>query len=120
MARTAIPVTALAADAGTVPATTAVDPTNDHVVTPAGPTDRLLFHLKNTAGAGKTFTFKAGVNPPAFRKDLGDLIVSLAATTGEQFVVIESARFMQADGTLNLDVEAGATGNEAVYRLPTV
>ena len=121
MARTAIPITDLPANAGTAPvAGTAVDPTNGHVVAAGSVTRRLLLHLKNTAVAAKTFTIKAGVNPPAFRAELGDLVVSVPANTGERFVIIESARFVQANGDIWIDVEAAATGNEAAYRLGKV
>lgn len=120
MPRTALPITALPANAGTAAAGTAVDPTNGHVIAAGSDMRRILLHLKNTAVAAKNFTVKAGVNPPAFRGGVGDLIIAVPATSGERFVVLESARFAQANGDIWLDAEAAATGNEAAYRLGDV
>jgi hypothetical protein len=119
MARTAITITALPANAGTAPAAgTAVDPTNGMSVAAGGLTRRLLLHIKATFAGAKNYTLKAGANPPAVRAGVGDLV--LAINNAERFVVLEAARFVQADGTLNLDIEAGATGTIAAYRLGNV
>jgi len=75
-------------------------------------TDHMIIHVKNTVGAAKTVTVKAGVYS---RASLGDLVVSVAATTGEQLIKIESARFKQANGQIFLDWEAAMTGSVAAY-----
>lgn len=121
MARTAIPITSLPANAGTAPvAGTAADPTNGHAIAAGSDMRRILLHVKNTAAAAKNVTIKAGANPPAVRAGVGDLVISVPATTGERFVVLESARFAQANGDINVDLEAGTTGNQAAYRLGDV
>lgn len=62
--------------------------------------DRLVFIL-GSDGSGGTVTFKAGDRYPAQRVDLGDLIITLAANDG-RVVVVETSRFLQNDGTINV------------------
>lgn len=62
--------------------------------------DRLVFILGSDASGG-TVTFKAGDRYPAQRVDLGDLIITLAANDG-RVVVVETSRFLQNDGTINV------------------
>ena len=61
---------------------------------------RLVFIL-GSDGSGGTVTFKAGDRYPAQRVDLGDLIITLAANDG-RVVVVETSRFLQNDGTINV------------------
>ncbi len=121
MARDSVSLTALSANGGTAePAGVDISPTNGAVIAAPGDCQRLLLRVTNTAGADKAVTIKAGVNPPAFRKDLGDLAVTVAATTGVQYIVVESARFVQADGTINVDFAAAMTGKITALKLPAV
>ena len=116
MPRTAVTVTTAARDAATAPAATTIDPTNDHSVAVGGETRKLLFRINATFAGAKTYTFKAGANPPAARAGLGDLVLSLNAVV--RYVTIECARFMQADGAIYIDVEAAATGDIEAIKLP--
>lgn len=121
MARTAVTVTALSTNAGVSVAGvgTAIDATNGHVIATDGRTHRLIIHVKNTTGSSKAVTVKASSSlVPAFRSSLGDLVVTIAATTGEQMLVLESARFAQPDGSINIDIAASMTGTIAVYKAP--
>jgi hypothetical protein len=122
MARTAVPITALLANSEIAnPAGTAVDPTNDHVIAAGGKTDRLWIRCTNTSAGAKTLTVVKGVNPPAVRGGIGDLVVSIPATTGDRLVgPLESARFAQANGDIYVDLEAAITGIIAAFRLPKV
>ena len=52
-------------------------------------------------GAGGTVTFKAGDRYPAQLVGLGDLTITLAADDG-RVVPIETARFLQDDGTITV------------------
>jgi hypothetical protein len=101
-------------NASVTPTTTAVDPTNGHQVA-FGKSRRLLIRINSTFAGAKTFTFKAGVHG---KSGQGDLIVSLNAVVG--IIVVESARFKQADGNLYIDVAAAATGTVEAYRMPAV
>ena len=78
-------------------------------------TDRLILHVKNTVGAAKNVTIKAGTYS---RAALGDLVVSVAATTGETMIHVETARFKDADGFVLVDFEAAMTGLAGCYALP--
>jgi hypothetical protein len=119
MARTAVTVTSLAAGtAAAESAGTAADPTNDHVVTIAGPLEEYLFVFKNTNGSDRVATIVAGDNPPALSAGQGNLDITVAATTGVQVIAgLESARFIQSDGTLNIDLAASFAGTVHAYRL---
>ena len=123
MARTAVSYTDLTANTAVADvAGTNVDPTNGHTVAKAVP-ERTILRITNTTASTKTVTIKAGsANPPAFAGGLGDLVVSLTAgnvTTQVAFVgPLDSSRFLQADGSLSLDVAASMTGTITAFRVP--
>jgi hypothetical protein len=118
MPRDAIAITDLAVGAGTAqPAGTAINVANGGVINNVGDTSRLVIRVTNTAGAGKNVTIKAGVNPPAARKGLGDVVVQVP-TVSERLIVVESARHLQADGSIQLDYEAAMAGVASVVRVP--
>jgi hypothetical protein len=122
MARTALTVTTLTANTAVADvlasAGVAIDATNHHVLTVAAPLDSYILRINNTTGSTKVATIKAGDNPPADAAGQGDLAVS--CTTGQVKFVgpLESARFIQNDGTLNVDIEAAMTGFITVFRVP--
>lgn len=119
MARDAVSITALTSGSGTTnPAGTTITPSNGANIAAAGDTSRLLVRVTNTAGANKDVTFKAGANPPALRKGLGDLVVTVPATTGDVLVVLESARFVKADGSIDVDFASAMAGVVSAVRLP--
>lgn len=119
MARDAVAITALTSGAGTAqPAGTAITPANGANIAAVGDASRLVVRVTNTAAANKDVTFKAGGNPPALRSGLGDLTVTVPATTGDSLVVLESARFVKADGSIDVDFAAGHTGVLSAVRLP--
>lgn len=116
----------LTADAAiTFPATQAVDTTGTVPILAKGDTGRLVLEVLNLAGVGLTVAIKAGVNPPALRSGLGDLSVAMAATgsAGDKklFGPFESARFAQADGSVNVSFTPASGSPNAtvtVRRLP--
>src|SRR5690349_18201751 len=121
MARTAIPVTAITDNAAITGAVgTAFDSTNNHVLT--APNDgRLLLEVDNTGTSPTaTVTVKAGDNPPAFAAGLGDLTF-VVGTAGKHktLVVLDTARFLQDDGTINIDIsQTVLLGTIAAYSFP--
>lgn len=127
MARTQIPLTNLAKN-GLVnaPAGTAVDVANGHYIDVGGLAGRLLLWINNTFAGTKVCTIKAGVNPPAYRKDIGDLAVTAPNAAAAYAGPFESARFVQAPGGTDggaggrifLDLTAGMTGTIAALWLP--
>jgi type IV pilus biogenesis protein CpaD/CtpE len=85
--------------------------------------DRLIFEFINAAAAALTITIPAGTSAAAHQAK--DLAIALAATgggTAKRIVgPLESARFMKADGTIDLVfLAASSTPNCTVrcYRLP--
>lgn len=119
MARDAVTITPAAANAATAtPAGTTVVVANGAVLNGVGASDRILVRVTHTDGAAHDVTFKAGDNPPASRQGLGDLTAEVAATTGDSLFVLESARFMQNDGTILVDFETGFVGKISAVRLP--
>ena len=131
MARTSITVSTLVPNGNlAAPSGTNVDPTNGMNVAvtttgmPAGPNlNNLILVVSNTAGSSKVVTVKAGVGGgvtpgAAFRAGLGDLAVTVAASGTQYIGPLESARFAQADGSLNVDIASGMTGTIAAVMMP--
>lgn len=120
MARDVVAVTQLASGAAVAqPAGTAISVANGSAL-PALPNHQaaVVVRITNTAAADKIVTFSAGVNPPAARKGLGSLAVTVAANTGDVDVLLETARFAQADGTIYVDYAAGMTGFISAKAVP--
>jgi hypothetical protein len=121
VARTNVPITDLLANAENEnPASTAIDAANNHVIPAGAKTRRLLLRIVNTFAGSKTVTIKAGVNPPSVRAGIGDLAVVMGAQNDVAYVVLESARFAQANGDIYVDVAAATTGSILALRLPAV
>ena len=123
MARTALTPVVLTANAVVAdPAGTALDATNSHVIAAGVATDEYVIRVVNTYAGTKTVTLKAGSNPPADAQGQGDLVLSLATgsvtPTVKWFGPFTSSRFLQNDGTVNLDVAASMTGTITVFRIP--
>ena len=119
MARTAVPYSTLVGNSNlTDPAGTALDATNDHVISAAVP-ERTVLRVTNTNGSDRVITIKAGDYPPAMAAGQGDLTVNVAATTGVQWIgPFESGRFLQSDGTMEIDVAASHTGTVTAFLVP--
>lgn len=120
MARTAVTVEALSRTGATSPSGTTADPTNGHVVDLAGyPLEEFVFRFTNTNGSNRVATIKAGANPPALSAGQGDLAITVPATSGDMTVAgLESARFLQSDGKINIDLEASFAGKVYAVRVP--
>lgn len=119
MARTAVAYSTLVANSNlSDPAGTALDATNDHTIANAVPEETIL-RITNTSGSDRIVTIKAGANPPALAAGLGDLTVTVVATTGVQwFGPFESGRFLQTDGSMSVDIVASHTGTITAFRVP--
>ena len=123
MARTALTPVVLTANTSTAdPAGTAIDATNSHVFTSSSPLDEYVIRIVNTTATTKVATIKAGDNPPADAAGQGDIAVSLATGSVTPTVAwvgpMASARFIQNDGTVNIDIAASMTGFITVFRIP--
>lgn len=120
MARTAVTVEVLSRTGATSPSGTTADPTNGHVVDLGGqPLEEFVFRFLNTNGTNRVATIKAGANPPALSAGQGDLAITVPATTGDMSIAgLESARFLQADGKVNIDLGASFAGTVMAIRVP--
>jgi len=92
-------------------------------LTPAGDTRRILIEVINTAQAADTLTVDilAGDQPPAMSAGLGDVQFTVAQNA-VRYIVIDSARHMQSDGTISIKVTPAATKTQTAtiraYKLP--
>lgn len=140
MARTNLPLTKLDPKAPTLnSAGTAVDAANGMNIALAASTipsqaggDRLILYVQNTTAATKTVTVRAGAGVaapsnfgyaypiPSQEQGFGDLVTgNLTATTGTAFIgPFELARFVQPDGSINVDFTASMTGTIWAVLLP--
>lgn len=119
MARDAVAITTLAANGGAdEPSGTAIAPANGATIAAQSDCRKLLVRITNTHGSDHPVTVKSGANPPAFRQGVGDLSVTVPATSGVRYLTLSSARFAQADGAIYLDFETGMTGKVMAFRLP--
>jgi hypothetical protein len=122
MPRTAVAYSNLAPNSNlSDPAGTTIDATlvtNGVVIENADP-ERTLIRVANTAGTDKVVTVKAGSGVQSWMAGQGDLAVTVAATSGKQFIgPFTSARFQQQGTKLYVDFAAGTTGTITVFKLP--
>lgn len=130
MARTNLPLSTFTSGADLNDAGTTVDQANgmniqlpSTAIPVGGSTDRLILYVTNTAAATHVVTIRAGTSlPPAFEGGKGDVTTgNLTASTGTAFIgPFEPARFVQSDGSVNVDFDSGFTGKIWAILLPRV
>lgn len=132
MARTNLPTSTFVLPTGAAtstglldPAGTAIDQANGMNIAlasgalPSAPTAHNLYLRVNNSAAGPhNVIVRAGAYPPAFRAGLGDLTVSVVNATTRWIGPFEAARHMQADGSINVDFDAGTTGTITAFLSP--
>jgi len=117
MARDAVTVTTLAIDSGTArPTGTTVNVSNGMTIAVAGNTRKLIVELLQTDATSRVATFPKGTTQEAVRAGVGDLAITCAQNV-RQYVVLESARFVQTDGAIWINFAASFAGTVAAYRL---
>ena len=86
----------------------AIDVADDHTLEGADAYRYIviLVHISAGTGTGGDIALKAGTAHPAFRRGLGDLAIGGNLVATEEYVLgpIETARFLQSDGSIHLDV----------------
>jgi len=108
---TTLTVTALAAGGTAEPSPDTIDTANTTtgipIAVPAN-CNQLLVRIKqtNSASGTQTLAVKAGPNPPAFRGGMGNLTFTSVAKNAIKYLRLETARYMQADGTIRLLISA--------------
>lgn len=120
MARTDVPIVTLSRAGAATNAGTVADPVNDHVVDLAGiPLEEIVLRFTNTNGSDRVATIVAGDSPPALSAGQGNLDITVTATSGDMTVAgLESARYLQSDGTLHIDLAASYAGAVRAFRVP--
>ncbi len=76
--------------------------------------DKLVVRVKNTFAGAKNITVKAG---DFLANGQGDLVQAFAQDE-ERFLVLESVRFKDFDGNVDIQVEAATTGFIMALTLP--
>lgn len=122
MADETVTITALALDTASADMltesgnTVEVDATNTAVISDIHPSQRVLVILYENGGGAATATVQAGDRPVAPRAGLGNLAISVPQ--GDCIaVVLEAARFMQSDGTMQIAI-TGQHTHVTALRLP--
>ena len=120
MARTAVTVEVLSRTGATSPAGTTADATNDHSIDLGGyPLEEFVLRFTNTNGSDRVATVVAGDSPPALSAGQGNLDITIPATSGDLSVAgLESARFIQSDGLVHIDLAASFAGTVYATRTP--
>ena len=118
MARTVATLVEVALNSSTLDGGGTTYDVSNGMYIPAVPANRdLLVRLTNTDDdTGLTVTFLAGDYPPALASGQGNLAVTVAFGT-TRWVVLESGRFLQSDGTISVDVTVN-TGKITPLVLP--
>jgi hypothetical protein len=104
----------------------AIDKGNGHVIAAGSNFKRMLILVHISAGTGTLgdVVLKAGDAMPAFRRGLGDLSAGPGLVANDEKVIgpIETARFLQSDGTIILDItdtsNTDIAGTVEAYELP--
>lgn len=120
MARDAITITALSLNTALADvAGDTIDATNDAKLTPAQPLGRILLRISHTDSGTNTVTVKAGDMPPA--TSATDLTVSFgdgSSVPVVKYLVLSSDRYLQSDGTVEIDYSSSFAGTIAAFALP--
>ncbi|MFG3136123.1 hypothetical protein ACGFZA_07855 [Streptomyces sp. NPDC048211] len=122
MPRTAVTYTPLVPNGHlTDPAGTTIDSTlvtNGVVINNVDP-EHTLIRVTNTHSSAHNVTVKAGTGSAAWMAGQGDLVQSVALTTGVEFFgPFTSARFQQQGTKMFVDFASGHTGAITVFKLP--
>jgi hypothetical protein len=91
---------------------------NGQVFTPKKAAKVALLVYNSKAGAINV-TIRKGVYPPAEDSGVGDLVVNIPTTAFWNLIgPFDGSRFLQKDGTIQVDTDAAATGAMYVVELP--
>ena len=122
MARSAITLKELSVNTQGEATADAMDATNGHSLDlGSNPARKVLIQFHHTTAAQKVASILAGDNPPADAAGQGATSVTMedgSSTATFYAVVVESARHIQDDGTINIDLAASTTGFIRAYALP--
>lgn len=104
----------------------AIDKSNHHSIAAGSNFKRMVILVHISAGTGTLgdVILKAGTAHPAFRAGLGDLSAGPGLLANDEKVLgpVETARYLQSDGTIHLDIvdtsNTDIAGTIEAYALP--
>lgn len=76
---------------------------------PAQGSKLLYFRAANASGGAGNFTIFAGSQPLAISSGQGNLVVAVANSTSQWIGPVDSARFLQTDGSLKIETSVVLT-----------
>jgi ribosome-binding ATPase YchF (GTP1/OBG family) len=118
MARGSVTITAVPIETATVrPAGLTVVQADGATIPAAGDTRKLLIEFNQTDATARVATIVKGAGAQAVRSGIGNL-VTVGTQNVPEYVILESARFAQADGSIHIDFAASWAGTVRAYRLP--
>jgi len=94
----------------------AADNTYEDIPIARGAGSKVILKV-TVATAATTTTIKAGVSPPAIAAGQGDLAFTSLAT-GTYYIILETGRFAQANGNIQIKAATAANVTAAVLKLP--
>lgn len=124
MARTAFAPLPAVKNSGEAETSATIDQANGMVIAGADP-EKTVLRVSNTGTAGNVIVraaatgAAAGVLNAAWMRGQGDITVAVAATTGVSYLgPFDSAKVLQADGSMYVDFGAGVAGKLTALLLP--
>lgn len=94
----------------------AIEATGGNLIKGCNNLDRAFLLVENSTAGTKSIEVLGGENPPAARKGLGKLTVSMEEKT-LNIIPLESARHLDKEGNLVMTVTAATTGKIALVVL---
>jgi len=97
----------------------AIDQVNGMNILPVKRFHKLVIAIYNSKAGNIVTTIRKGIYPPAEDAGLGDLVLAGQVTVTFNFIAgLDGSRFMQNDGSVNIDWDAGATGVIWAFEAP--
>jgi hypothetical protein len=101
------------------PVANTVTQANGSYIAGGSASEQIVIRVTQTAASAKAVTVRAGVHPPAISAGQGDYVSAQIAQNAVLWLgPFTSGRFLQADGKINIDYEAGFTGSATCFVLP--
>lgn len=120
MSRTAIAVITASPNSSASDTHTDIDQGNGMYVPASAPGEQTILRVVNSHNdADQIVTVNEGDSPPALSSGQSHLHVTVAQNGGVKFIgPFTSARFIQSDGTIEVDFDAGFVGEIVAIRIP--
>lgn len=119
MATTTVVGEVFAANSAVVPVGTATGNSNTFIFAPTKGSSLLLIVDNTGTVATATVTVQPGDNPPAFQAGAGTFTAVVGTTAPHRaYILLESARFTQDDGTILVTFAGFSSGTVEAFEMP--